>query len=354
MVRDPALGFAEIAWRWSFGLTGGVLVSFALMQYLDSLPVTDRDLFFLRTGQRALVLQALARIFQGSAGRLALAAAVLLPALALAWILAGSLGRAATLRALVDYFRPDREESSSRLVFPISSLLGLNLLRVGVTLAAGLGCLGAALLANLASPRAHPSPGSAFLIFVTIVLSVWLAWVVVNWFLSLASVFVVDGGEDTFGAIAAAVALCRTRTASVLAPGIWFGLAHLTAFLVATSVVAFPLAFLGVLPAGFVLGGVLVVTLLYLAIADFLYIGRLAAYVAILELPPPAAPPIEPPALPLATAIDKDELILSDTASAQQSGLSVQPAASVDKDEPILGDIRSAESLAKLPDNTNG
>ena len=32
-------------------------------------------------------------------------------------------------------------------------------------------------------------------------------------------------------------------------------------------------------------GGVLMVTLVYLAIADFLYIGRLAAYVAIVELP---------------------------------------------------------------------
>lgn len=350
MVRDPAIGFAEIAWRWTFGLAGGVLVSFALVQYLDTLPVTDRDMLFLRTGQRALVLQALARIFQGSTGRLALAATVLLPALALAWILAGSLGRAATLRALVNYFRRDREDSSSRLVFPISSLMGLNLLRVGAALAAGLGCLGAVLLANLSSPEAHPSPGSAFFIFVTLVASVGLAWIVVNWFLSLASVFVVDGGEDTFGAIAAAVALCRTRTASVLAPGLWFGVAHLTAFFVATSVVAFPLAFLGVLPAGFVLGGVLVVTLLYLAVADFLYIGRLAAYVAILELPPiPPAPAIESPIPSLATTIDKDELILSDTASIQQSALSIQPATSIDKDERILSDTQNDG----MPDSTD-
>jgi hypothetical protein len=34
-----------------------------------------------------------------------------------------------------------------------------------------------------------------------------------------------------------------------------------------------------------VLGGVLLVTLLYFVIADFLYIGRLAAYVAMVELP---------------------------------------------------------------------
>jgi hypothetical protein len=54
---------------------------------------------------------------------------------------------------------------------------------------------------------------------------------------------------------------------------------------VATSAAAVPLAFAEVLPAGIVLGGLLVVTLLYFAVVDFLYIGRLAAYVFMLEVP---------------------------------------------------------------------
>src|SRR5207248_6704414 len=127
---------------------------------------------------------------------------------------------------------------------------------------------------------------------------VWIAWSVVNWFLSLAAVFVVTEGKDTFAAIAAAVDLCRREAGSVFAAGTWFGLAHGVAFFVATSIVAFPFAFIGVLPGAIVLGGVLLVTLLYFAAADFLYVGRLGAYVAILELPDvPVAPP--PPPVPV-------------------------------------------------------
>ena len=62
------------------------------------------------------------------------------------------------------------------------------------------------------------------------------------------------------------------------------------------------------------LGGVLLVTLIYFAVADFLYVGRLAAYVAILELPEPlVSTEIAPPNRgSLDPAIDTSELILSD------------------------------------------
>ena len=148
-----------------------------------------------------------------------------------------------------------------------------------------------------------------------------------NWFLSLAAIFVIARGEDTFGSIIAAVDLCQTRPGSIFAAGTWFGLAHITAFVVASSAVGFPLGFAAVLPAGAVLGGILMVTVVYLAIADFLYIGRLAAYVAIVELPEsPVALPDPGPAPedmgrpPVGasrseTRVDPAELILSDVPS---------------------------------------
>jgi hypothetical protein len=118
--------------------------------------------------------------------------------------------------------------------------------------------------------------------------------------------------------------LCRTRPGSVFAASLWFGLAHVTAFVIASSMLAFPLGFAAVLPAGVVLGGVLLVALAYLAITDFLYVGRLAAYVAILELPesPVSIERAQPP-LPYGNAhlgsstqsrspVDASELILSD------------------------------------------
>jgi hypothetical protein len=195
---------------------------------------------------------------------------------------------------------------------------------LGATLAAAVGCLAAFLLSAAASRPPDPAPGSAVLIFLTVTMLVWFAWSTVNWLLSLASIFVLADAEDTFGAIAAAIDLCRARPGSVFAAGTWFGLAHITAFVLATSIVAFPLDFAPYLPTSVVLGGVLLVTLLYFAVADFLYVGRLAAYVAMVEMPDaqvsaaPASPPVPlagtrlDPNLQSSPAVDASELILSD------------------------------------------
>ena len=338
MVRQPSFGMAEIAWRWSFGLAASVLLIATFVEYLDTLPVTARDMLLLRTGQPPLVSRALVSIFHGSSPRVVLAGLILIPALALAWMILGSLGRAATLKSLVRYFR-DGATAEGLTGTPLLSLFGLHFFRLAATFAAIIGCFGAILLGGAASTPKHPAPGSAILIVLMTSMLVWLAWSTVNWFLSLSSIFVVSEGQDTFGALSSAVSLCRSSAGSVFAAGTWFGLAHLTAFFVATSVVAFPLAFLGVLPGTVVFGGVLLVTLLYFAVTDFLYVGRLAAYVAIVELPLPVEPPLTPAVPALATTIDKDELILCDAlASTQQSALSIQPSASVDKEESILSD----------------
>jgi hypothetical protein len=54
-------------------------------------------------------------------------------------------------------------------------------------------------------------------------------------------------------------------------------------FVVASSAAALPLGLAAVLPGGMVFGGLLLVTLLYFAAVDFLYVGRLAAYVFMIE-----------------------------------------------------------------------
>ena len=152
-----------------------------------------------------------------------------------------------------------------------------------------------------------------------IMMLIALAWSMLNWFLSLAAISVVAEGRDTFGAIAGAVGLFRDRTGPIFAANTWFGLAHLVVFFVAISVVGFPLAFAGLLPAGIVSGGILLVALLYFAAVDFLYVGRLAAYIAILKapesLPQDEIPkPFESDPAPdqFSSSIDRNELILSD------------------------------------------
>ena len=368
MFRQPSVGLAEIAWRWSFGLALTALLGFSFLEYLDTLPVGRGDLLLLRSRHPVLISQAIAHIFRGSAPRVVEAGILLAASLGVAWIILASFGRAATLRALLRYFQDyaaalgaeAKGEELPRLgPAGLRSLFGLNFFRVGVTLAAAVGCVGALVVAGAASSDKDSSPGIAVLIFMMLALLVWLAWSTVNWFLSLAAVFVVGRGQDTFGAVAGAVDMCQVRAGPVFAAGTWFGLTHLAAFLFASSVVMFPLALAGVLPAGVVLAGVLLITLLYFAVADFLYVGRLAAYVAIMELPEaPPAPTVPPPAsiLPISlsiqpvTGIDRDELILSDVeSSTQPSALSIQAPASIDRDEPILSDIEGNMPPPKSP-----
>jgi len=328
MLRRPSFGIAEVAWRWSFGLACWLLFAFSFFEYLRTLAVTRGDLLLLRSRQPVLISQAMAHIFGGSGLRVVQTTILLAVSLAIGWVALASLARAATLKALLGYFS-EAENSPApandrQPGFRVHSLFGINFFRVAATLAASIGCLAALLLGGAVSPASRPAPGSAFLVFLSVILLVWLVWSVMNWFLSLAAVFVIAEGRDAFAAIASAVTLCRNRAGSVLAVGTWFGLAHIAAFVLATSVVAFPLGLAGVLPAGVVLGGVILVTLLYLAVADYLYIGRLAAYVAILQLPD----------MPGVVAGSDGTL----PSEAQVFTHAMPPGNTVDQDEPILGD----------------
>ena len=318
--RRFSLGLAEISWRWSFGAGATALLCFSFFEYLDTLPVSNRDLFLLRTRQPALISRAFSHILAGSGARFMAASVLLGLTLALAWVVIASFGRAATLKGLLSYFWAD--DPAKTFPFRMRSLLGLNFLRAGAVLAVLVGSMGAMVLGGMASSEKDPSPGSAFLIFLAVAALAWFAWATVNWVLSLASIFVVIKNADTLGAIGDAVGLIRDRTGAVFASSTWFGIGHIVAISVASSAVAFPLAFVGVLPGGVVFGGVLAITLLYFAVADLLYLGRLGSYVWIVEGPAiePVSeivmlPPVIPPSTPIAPPderVDPDDLILSD------------------------------------------
>jgi hypothetical protein len=339
--RQPSLTLAEIAWRWITGATAAALFFFGLFQYLNSLPVTSGELLFLRSRQPYLIGQAIAHILRGSLGRVVMSALLAAMLLGLLWIVASSAGRIATVRALLDHFRGsailgvakngDTGVATSASANPFQSLTRLNFLRAIVAMAAAVGFLGASILAGFASPDKHPRPGLAFLLFLPLAGFVCLAWFALNWLLSLAAVFAVRDGEGVIGAITAAVGFCRERTGAVFAVSTWTWLAHLVAFVGATTVISMPMGLAAVLPWRLVVLGMLLVTLVYFALADWLYMARLAGYVCIAEMPeallapsPPAPMPVPPPIVatppqttpigtpPIETSIDRDEVILSD------------------------------------------
>lgn len=362
--RQPALALAEIAWRWSVGATACALLGFSCFEYLNTLPVNGRELLFLRSRHPLLISRAIAHILRGSLTRVSLAALLGASALTVLWIFAAALGRAISVRALQDHFSdrfvPDSAPESAtptargeacapppskadgnaidspavRLAerpkrFLPASLLALNFLRAAITLAAWFALVGASILAGFASTDRNPQPGLAFLFFLPLAALVGGLWLILNWFLSLAALFAVRHGNDhhhdALSAISDAVSLCRNRFGHVVAVSAWFGVAHIAAFMSASTVSSFSLGFVGVLPGRAVLAILTVLALIYFAVVDWLYTARLAGYVCIAEMPDallaPAHPlPLAPPSggrqfaptAPLAASIDREEPILSD------------------------------------------
>ncbi len=331
--RRPSLTLAEIMWRWTAGAIAAALLLFGVVEYLGTLPITNGELLFLRTRQPYLVGEAIAHILRGSLNRAMMAGMVAAFLLGMLWIVAASVGRFSTVRALLDYFRRNgasgvlpggvRNDGGRDVASNVSpkALLRLNFLRAAVALAAVFGFLGAAILAGFASPDTDPQPALAFFLFLPLAVLVWLVWGALNWLLSLAGMFAVRDGEDAVGAISAALALCRERTGPVAAVSFWTGLAHAVAIVGAAIVASVPLGFAALVPWRLVALAMLLVTLAYFALADWLYMARLAGYVCVAEMPepelgalPPAPRPVPPPiaAPPVQTTIDRDERILSD------------------------------------------
>lgn len=343
--RRPSLTLAEIAWRWTVGAVAWTLLFFLAVEYLNTLPVTNADATLLWTRQPLLVGRAIAHILHGSLNRAVLATLVAALAVSFLWIVAASVGRAATVRGLLDYFRRDvardlaidasTEARDTKRKGPVRVLMSLNFLRAALMLAAMLALVGAAILVSFASPESSPRPGLAFILFLPLAGLICIAGSTLNWLLSLASIFAIRNREDALGAFYAAVIFSRERSGAVFAVSTWSGLAHLVALSVATSAVSLPLAFIQVAPWRLVIAAVILVTLGYCAVVDWLYMVRLAAYVCIAEMPRGLAEP-EPLSTP--------------PPAGQQFAPSAAPQTAVDRDEPILSDVPNGSLSFRLGD----
>ncbi|MGC2446498.1 MAG: hypothetical protein WA477_02560 [Candidatus Sulfotelmatobacter sp.] len=325
--RRPSFTLGEIIWRWAFGATATALIVFGFFEYLDTLPVNYGEMLLLKTNQPFLVWQALVHILHGSLARAVLSLTLAAFLLSLVWMVSASVGRVTTLRAMLEYVRErislkmsggGVESAEIRTVSDVparrafGTLLRLNCLRLALALATILGFMGASIIAGFASSNATSSPGLVFLLFLPLAVLVGLAWFALSWLLSLAAVFVVREGKDVAGAITAAVALCRERTGAVIAVSLWTGFAHLVAFVGATTLISVPLGLAGFLPWRLVVIAILVLTLAYFAVADWIYTARLAGYLTIVEMPEEWMKPAPPASSRLQTTIDRDEPILSD------------------------------------------
>jgi hypothetical protein len=199
----------------------------------------------------------------------------------------------------------------------MSSLMVLNFLRAAVSLAALVAGIGSIFFASSMWASTHASVADVTRLCVALICFVVVAWSVQNWVLSTAAIFVVTENRRALDAVAATLQLFQERPAALTIPSIWFGLARFGAF-IATCMAAFTvLGMAGTLSGGAVLGMEIALIVSYCALADFLYTGRLAAYVAIIGKD---ETPVELSGAGVGSfgvgsfPVDRDELILSDRA----------------------------------------
>jgi len=301
LVSSPGLVLAEIAWRWGFGFAVCAVLFYSALTFLSGIRISDAEwklLHGLQPYSTAMVIAHILAELQPVLGRWISA---VFPALALLWVLLASVGRAATLKALLS-----RERTVNWV-----GMLGINILRVAVTVAAVLAFFGGSILIGVwVRPPAEKSVLPTLLVLLT-ALVVGLLWSMLNWFLSLAPIFTVRDGRGTFASIGDSLELFRSQPLRYSA--IAAGLGTLRALLLAGILLA-SLAALGAGAQGQwrpALWFAAVVSLLYFAAADLLHIWRIAAYVSLVEPdiepePTPALLPPQPvislPPLPLGEA----------------------------------------------------
>jgi hypothetical protein len=308
--RKPVIPLAEIAWRWTFAAAAWYLGTIFLLEYAGSLPVKPLDRLLLYTQQPVLIAEAIHRIFQGSAFRFTKGAVLVALALVPAWIVLGAIGRAITLRAMMSEL--GLGEIAHR--WAVLPLFGLNVLRAAATLAAVAAGIGSVLLASSMWAGTHSSGGDAVRLCFALLCVTGMSWSGLNWLLSTSAIFTATCEHSTFDAMACVARVCVERPGALAASGVWFGLVHFGAFLFACGAGFSVLSMAGLIGGGPTLFLEFLIVLAYSVVANFLQIGRLAAYLTIVYGKDestsvrinPTVPPDEP------GAVDFSELILSD------------------------------------------
>lgn len=267
IAREPALPLAEITWRWCFAAAGGFVGIVALLEYLNSIPVSWRERLMLESNDPLLALAGVAHALRGSALRFDLGVVLAATAVAVLWILGSALGRLVTLKVLL----PQANSAA------YGSLLGLSFLRAALFWAALLAAAAALIFAGFANPGA-PS----LVVAAVLTACVWLVWALLNWLLSLAAIFVVRDGEDTFGSITAAVDFVRSAVGEMVLTSLPFVLLHYVAMAAAVAAGILIVDLMARVSPG-AAWALLAIAAGYFAYADLLYITRLAAYVSLAD-----------------------------------------------------------------------
>ena len=282
----PSLLLAELAWRWSFGLAAMVLIGIGVREVQHAVTISPTDELLLGSMQPMLMGEAWAHILRQAMPLLWRVAAILLPALSVMWVAAATLGRAVTIRRVLDYFAEKDGSAAQAAKMRWGAMTALHAFRAAVMLAVFLGYIGAGVVASRfvkIEEGTPPSMEGAWVVFVLIFAVVVIVAAALNWVLSLAPVFVARDGRGTWDSMGDAVTLFRQRGSQLTSAATMNGFLRFAGACVASVAGIFPLALIGEVPGSVVWALVAIITVIYCAISDWLLLARLASYVAVVE-----------------------------------------------------------------------
>ncbi len=280
--RTPALLAMELLWRWSFGLGVLGLMIAAWGRVRPVLLLSDSELQAIhspdpiaRAASVVVILQPYAPLLLKVAAWVALGAAVL-------WVLAATAGRGILTRILV------RQAAGERVLAPDAtrwlSYFSLTAARVVMLLILVIGYLAGVLLASVLGVANRPMQT---VLIVLLALGVAATvWILVNWVLTLAPLFVARDGCAPLDANAEAVGFARRRWKELLAIAAWNGVARWGVAIGVSLAALFTVSARS--PAWLQLALLALQTLAYLVLSDWLLLARLAAYAAVAVAEPPA------------------------------------------------------------------
>jgi hypothetical protein len=268
--NNPVLLLIEIVWRWSFGAAALMLLALAVSKFLHSVPITDQELQQLSSMAPPVMAQGIANILVSCGPTLLRLTVTMLPILTLAWILFAAFGRAAVFERLAPQFGN----------LPLLTNLTLHAWR-GMLFLLSLFACGLVIVAAGVAAASFSGGGAPNILLVAGILFPGLlvvaaAWSVGNWYLSVALLFA-DKDTRARGAIKRAWRFSREYRQEMAQISVVVGALRVVWVCFITIISVAAVIILSGAPAIAALC-VTVLTLVYLAVSDWLYLARLCAY----------------------------------------------------------------------------
>jgi hypothetical protein len=268
--RDPLIFMLEILWRWCFALLAFLLIFATGAILLGPLPIGNRWAAVWNTHDPQRIGSFVLTVILLLGNKLIIAAFAVPIAIALMWGVLSGLGRSIIVKRL--------RAGATSLRF--RTFMAIQFLRAFLTWISIVLLIAAVVGETLIATRS-PKPDLAlyYLMVMPTVVLISIFWLILSWYLSLAAIFGREG-QSFRGAFRQARQAVAKQRSDFAGTGFVFLLMRAVLLLVALAICGLSSRSAGTSPqAYFTL--LMIVAVVYFALADFLYMARMAAYLAL-------------------------------------------------------------------------